>query len=113
MANFFIIEGPSYFVASPQVHSTWIEGVPERFIVSQKLIDKNETEELSEQIDHKKLTLNKQGFIKNPKAALFKNFHLWTCEKEGLLRNHDILIKNGRIEAIGKTFRLIQQKGPK
>ncbi len=104
MANFFIIEGPSYFVASPQVHSTWIEGVPERFIVSQKVIDKNETKELSEQIDHKKFTLNKKGFIKNHKTALFKNFHLWTCEKEGILRNHDILIKDGRIEAIGKNL---------
>ena len=85
MANFFIIEGSSYFVASPQVHSTWIEGFPDRFIFSPQLIDEKKTNELPEQIDHNnKFTLKIGGFIKNPQTALFKNFHLWTCEKEGI-----------------------------
>ena len=105
MANFFIMEGSSYFVASPQVHSTWIEGFPDRFIFSPQLIDEKKTNELPEQIDYNnKFTLKIGGFIKNPQTALFKNFHLWTCEKEGILQNHDILVKNGRIEAIGKNL---------
>ena len=105
MANFFIIDGPSYFVASPQVHSTWIEGVADQFIYNPKVIDKNETEELPVQIDHNNnFTLKIERFVKNPQTALFRNFHLWTCEKEGILRNHDILVKNGRIKAIGKNL---------
>ena len=105
MANFFIIDGPSYFVASPQVHSTWIEGVPDRFIYNPKVIDKNQTTVLSKEIDqNNKFTSKIEGFVKNPQSTLFRNFHLWTCEKEGILQNHDILVKNGRIKAIGKNL---------
>ena len=58
MANFFIIDGPSYFVASPQVHSTWIEGV-RKIIVNQKLIDKNETRNCLNKLTHKNSLLIK------------------------------------------------------
>ncbi len=105
MANFFIIDGPSYFVASPQVHSTWIEGVPEQFIYNPKVIDKNQTTVLSKEIDqNNKFTSKSEGFVNNPQTTLFRNFHLWTCEKEGILQNHDILVKKGRIKAIGKNL---------
>ena len=47
---------------------------------------------------------NGYGFTELPKAEtlLFKNATVWTNEKEGVLENSDVLIKDGKIEKIGK-----------
>ncbi len=37
-------------------------------------------------------------------TILIKNATVWTCEKEGVLQNTDILLKNGKIAAIGKKL---------
>ncbi|SHH36008.1 amidohydrolase family protein [Winogradskyella jejuensis] len=44
------------------------------------------------------------GFTEKPKAEtlLFKNATVWTNENEGVLQNTDVLIKDGKIEKIGK-----------
>lgn len=44
------------------------------------------------------------GYTELPKqqTTLFKNATVWTCEKEGILQNTDLLIENGKIKAIGK-----------
>jgi imidazolonepropionase-like amidohydrolase len=41
-----------------------------------------------------------------PKAetVLFKNATVWTNEKDGILKNTDVLIENGKIKAIGKNL---------
>lgn len=46
------------------------------------------------------------GFTALPKAetTLIKNATIWTCEAEGILQNADILLKNGKIAAIGKNL---------
>tara|TARA_R110002051_G_scaffold75877_2_gene138311 strand:- start:173918 stop:176848 length:2931 start_codon:yes stop_codon:yes gene_type:complete len=46
------------------------------------------------------------GFTEKPKAEtlLFKNATVWTNEKEGILENTDVLIKNGKISKIGKNI---------
>lgn len=46
------------------------------------------------------------GFNELPKAEtlLFKNATVWTNEKEGILENTDVLIKNGKIAQIGKNL---------
>ncbi len=46
------------------------------------------------------------GFNSLPKqeTMLFKNATVWTGEAEGILKNTDVLIKNGKIEAIGKNL---------
>ncbi len=46
------------------------------------------------------------GFSELPKAEtlLFKNATVWTGEKDGVLKNTDILIKNGKIAKIGKEL---------
>ena len=43
------------------------------------------------------------GFKKLPKSEmlLFKNATVWTNENEGILKNTDVLVKNGRIAKIG------------
>ncbi len=37
-------------------------------------------------------------------TVLLKNATVWTCEKEGVLKNADVLIKNGKIAAVGKNL---------
>ncbi|MDB9782591.1 amidohydrolase family protein [Winogradskyella sp.] len=46
------------------------------------------------------------GFTEKPKTEtlLFKNATVWTNEKEGILENTDVLIKNGKISKIGKNI---------
>lgn len=38
------------------------------------------------------------------KDVLFKNATVWTSEKAGVLKNTDVLVKNGKIAAIGKNL---------
>lgn len=49
---------------------------------------------------------NGYGFSELPKAKnlLFKNATVWTNEKEGVLENTDVLIKNGKISKVGKNI---------
>lgn len=42
--------------------------------------------------------------LPKPKTVLFKNTTVWTNEKDGILRNTDVLISNGKINAIGKNL---------
>ncbi|MEZ4793249.1 MAG: amidohydrolase family protein [Gelidibacter sp.] len=46
------------------------------------------------------------GFKELPKAEtlLFKNATVWTNEKDGVLQNTDVLIKNGKIAQIGQNL---------
>ena len=39
-----------------------------------------------------------------PENVLFKNVTVWTNEKEGRMENTDVLVKNGKISAIGKNL---------
>ncbi len=61
---------------------------------------------------------NGYGWTKLPVAenVLYKNTTVWTNEKEGKLENTDVLVKNGKIAAIGKnltdaTARIIDGSG--
>lgn len=49
---------------------------------------------------------NAYGFSELPKqeTLLFKNATVWTNEKEGVLKNTDVLIKNGKIAKIGQNL---------
>tara|TARA_R110002124_G_scaffold120987_1_gene279312 strand:- start:3737 stop:6712 length:2976 start_codon:yes stop_codon:yes gene_type:complete len=47
------------------------------------------------------------GFTSKPKqeTILFKNATVWTSEKTGVLKNTDVLLKDGKITQIGKNLR--------
>ncbi|MFY7840584.1 MAG: amidohydrolase family protein, partial [Lacibacter sp.] len=49
---------------------------------------------------------NGYGYTEMPKqeTILIKNATVWTNEKEGILQNTDVLIKNGKIAAVGKNL---------
>lgn len=46
------------------------------------------------------------GWTERPTAGtvLLKNATVWTCEKDGILQNSDVLIANGKITKIGKNL---------
>lgn len=46
------------------------------------------------------------GWTERPKQGSFllKNATVWTCEKDGILQNADVLIVNGKISKIGKNL---------
>lgn len=46
------------------------------------------------------------GNLQKPaqKILLFKNVTVWTNEKDGVLENTDVLVKNGKIAAVGKNI---------
>ncbi|MEZ4817059.1 MAG: amidohydrolase family protein [Flavobacteriaceae bacterium] len=46
------------------------------------------------------------GFTAKPKpqTMLFKNATVWTSEDAGILENTDVLVKNGKIEKVGKNL---------
>ena len=46
--------------------------------------------------------LSGRGALASPKAILVKNATLWTCAPDGKLLNGSILIRNGRIEQVGR-----------
>jgi imidazolonepropionase-like amidohydrolase len=37
-------------------------------------------------------------------AVLLKNATVWTCEKDGILKNADVLLRGGKIAAVGKNL---------
>jgi imidazolonepropionase-like amidohydrolase len=120
MANFFIVNGNSYFVKEPEVHSTWIAGVGE---IHKRKSQEKDAKKTTHDLNKTKLTArypnSKRGPIEKPEVILFKQFTLWTCEKAGILKDHDILVKNGKIQKIGKNLtiepsldaRIIKGKG--
>lgn len=46
------------------------------------------------------------GFTEKPRqqTVLFKNATVWTNEAEGILQNADVLVKNGKIAAVGQNL---------
>ncbi|HEX5000904.1 MAG TPA: amidohydrolase family protein [Bacteroidia bacterium] len=42
--------------------------------------------------------------LPTPQTVLFRNVTVWTNEAEGVLKNYDVLIENGKIAAIGQNL---------
>ncbi|QES87314.1 amidohydrolase family protein [Rhizosphaericola mali] len=75
-----------------------VDSIPSKKVLRQR----------KENLDLGKLTypLNGYGWDSLPKQGnvLFKNATVWTNEKEGILKETDVLVKNGKIAAIGKNL---------
>ncbi len=73
-----------------------------------KASDKKKKDEKTEEPKMLPLTYpnGAYGFTQQPRqeSILFQNATVWTNEKEGILENTDVLIKNGKISKIGKNL---------
>ena len=68
--------------------------------------DGKEKDSIAEKISPLTYPNKAYGFKELPKAEtlLFKNATVWTNEKDGILENTDVLIKNGKIAQVGKNL---------
>ncbi len=46
----------------------------------------------------------KKAMLQSKKPFLFKNATVWTNEKEGIMQNADVLIRDGKIAGVGKNL---------
>ena len=81
-------------------------------------ISKSKEEKEAEKVFPITYPNNSYGFETLPKAEtlLFKNVTVWTNEKEGILQNTDVIIKDGKIAKIGQNLsdrgaKIIDAKG--
>ncbi|HEY2727551.1 MAG TPA: amidohydrolase family protein, partial [Parafilimonas sp.] len=79
-------------------------------IVSSPYIEKPDTSKPKQKKNDINTTVlypfNGYGFFEMPKQqdVLIKNATVWTNESDGILQNTDVLLKNGKIAAIGKNL---------
>ena len=132
IANLTVVAGGGYFDPDKKIREVWIDGrihpVETPKLAAKSKADKNDadkeqdkdsekdTDAKSKTDDEKKKAdlaelrrkrvakppLSGRGIVASPKAILIKNATLWTCGPDGKLLSGSILIRNGRIEQIGR-----------
>ena len=103
LANLTIVDGKSYFEAGSKVAGVWIEGRPylstEAAVAPDKAAPKPEPS-LPRTAD---VPAAYRGPLAEPASVLIRNATVWTSGPQGTIEKADVLIRNGRIEAVGKS----------
>ncbi len=112
LANLVVVEG-DYFDPKAKLNGVWIEGrwntlEPENLA----WIDKKKEDEKKKEDDTKgdksdeRLARSpiEEDTVLEPTAVLIRNATLWTSSKRGVLKNHDLLIADGKIKKIGRNL---------
>ncbi len=109
MAHFVVTDG-DLFAAGTRVLETWIDG--RRYEVKEE--KEKEKEKEKEQVAHPRalfevnFPLGEQGraspLPEQPAAVLFRNAVVWTCGPQGVLREADVLVRAGKIAAVGDSL---------
>ena len=112
LANLVVVEG-DYFDPKAKLKGVWIEGrwntlEPENLA----WIDKKKEDEKKKEDDTKgdksdeRLARSpiEEDTVLEPTAVLIRNATLWTSSKRGVLKNHDLLIADGKIKKIGRNL---------
>ncbi|MDP7177718.1 MAG: amidohydrolase family protein [Verrucomicrobiota bacterium] len=112
LANLVVVEG-DYFDPKAKLNGVWIEGrwntlEPENLA----WIDKKKEDEKKKEDDTKgdksdeRLARSpiEEDTVLEPTAVLVRNATLWTSSKRGVLKNHDLLIADGKIKKIGRNL---------
>jgi imidazolonepropionase-like amidohydrolase len=129
IANLTIVDGKGYFDPEAKVRQVWIDGRVYRTpadepkaaaaaasdassaqtaptaVEPEKSAKEKKQAELKE-LQRKRVArspLEGRGPIVEPAALLIQNATVWTCGEQGVLTNAQVLIKNGKVEAVG-TF---------
>ena len=124
MANLVVVEGDTYFDKKAQISSTWIRGSPFEYPVKDSgdedgAEEANATEEKEPEKRTARFPHDDRKVIETPGSTLFTGFKLWTCTGKGILSDHDLLVRDGKIFAIGpnlkakapKDCKIVQSKG--
>ncbi len=119
LANFVVVDG-NYFDPKSKIIATWVEGkrYPNRSLPAQKPKEreeeKKEEEKKNEAKPKQKLSKKRTArspsefrkFIASPKAVLFRGLTLWTCGAQGILKEADVLVADGKIARVGRNLKL-------
>ncbi|MFO8235047.1 MAG: amidohydrolase family protein [Bacteroidales bacterium] len=83
---------------------TWNAQLTER--MSEQTEDKKEKESKPEIISNKTSPFVAYGYESKPqqKTYLIKNATVWTNEEEGIVENYDVLVRQGKIEEVGRNI---------
>ncbi len=117
LANLVVVEG-DYFDPKAKLKGVWIEGrwntlEPEKLAwIEKKEEEDNEKkddekpEEKKEDKPDERLARSpiEEDTVLEPAAVLVHNATLWTSSKRGLLKNHDLLVVDGKIKQIGRNL---------
>ena len=110
MANLVVVEGDTYFDKKTQISSTWIRGRPFEYPVKDAgdedgAEEANATEEKEPEKRTARFPHDDRKVIETPGSTLFTGFKLWTCTGKGILSDHDLLVRDGKIFAIGPNLK--------
>jgi imidazolonepropionase-like amidohydrolase len=118
LANLVVVEGSTFFAKGAKISSTWIQGHPFKYFNDKEekkgeKKDDNTTDE--KEVDKRiaKFPYADRKALESPSSVLFTGFKLWTCTEKGILANHDLLVREGKIAAIGPKLKAKAPKGCK
>ena len=108
LANLFVLEGKNYFSEDISIHSTWIQGKPFIYqIKDSKKAEKKDNNSTKPEDDDLVATFpsSDRKPIEKPSSILFTNATIWTCSRQGILKDGELLVENGKIKSIGKEIK--------
>ena len=126
IANLTVVDGEGYFDPEAKVRQVWIDGRVYRTPADEpkpaSVADASGTKSASAEVEKEEQTKKKKqaelkelrqrvarsplegrGPIVEPKAVKIVNATLWTSSDQGILTNAQMLVADGRIEAVGDT----------
>ncbi|MBI3868917.1 MAG: amidohydrolase family protein [Verrucomicrobia bacterium] len=122
LANFFILDGASYFDPEARLREVWIEGrrypakseppTPPKPSDKPKPKPTDKTRDL-EKTRIARSPLEGRGPIASPQAVLIDDATLWTCGPSGKVENGSLLIVDGKIQGAGRVVTVPAELGPK
>lgn len=111
VANLTICDAPGFFDPEARVRGVWIDGRAYETDASLKAVAKTDSKP---EADKKKAAardlaakrvakppLEGRGPVTNPPAVWIRNATIWTSGPRGILTNAHLLVRNGRVEAVG------------
>ena len=117
LANLVVVEGETYFAEDAKISSTWIQGRPFQYFNETDAEKDPPTDDNASNMEPVKRIAKfphaERKAIESPSSVLFTGFKLWTCTKKGILSTHDLLVKDGKISALGPDLKSKAPKGCK
>ena len=121
LANFFILDGSSYFDPESRVREVWVEG--RRYPTKTepppppKPTDKPKPKtDKTRDLEKQRIARSPQegrGAITAPEAVLIDGATLWTSGPSGKVEGGSLLVINGKIQAAGRVVTVPADLGPK
>jgi imidazolonepropionase-like amidohydrolase len=110
LANLTVVEG-SYFDPKDKIRDVWVNGRPFRITPQETQSEEDKNKDAEKKAAEKANLMAKRtakspregrGALASPKAVLIKNATVWTSAAQGILKESDVLVVDGKIQKIGQ-----------